>query len=267
MKRMKGWIGLGVWIGSVAVGMGQVLDAADRMKLAVALAHPDRPAEDRQRDIDRKPEQVLEFFSLRPGMKVADLMAGGGYYTEILSRYLGKEGTVYAQNNAIALRRFAADAMDRRLNGRDLDNVVRVDRELEDPGLPEGELDAVIMGLFYHDAYWMGVDREAMNRAIFKALKPGGTYGVFDHHAEAGSRDRDVESLHRVDAEMVRREIRDAGFEWFGAGDMLRNRDDDRTQNVFDPAIRGKTDRFVFRFRKPVEKAEGEGTESGGVER
>jgi predicted methyltransferase len=245
---------MAVWAGLSVGAQGQLLDAADRMQLAVVLSHPDRPAEDKQRDIDRKPDRVLEFFSIRPGMKVADLMAGGGYYTEILSRYVGDQGTVYAQNNAVALQRFAAAAMDKRLQGRDLHNVVRLDRELEDPGLPAGELDAVILVLFYHDTYWMDVDREAMNRAVFQALKPGGTYGILDHHAEKDSGDRDTQRLHRVDAELVRQEIRAAGFEWFGSDNLLHNPDDDHSLSVFDPTIRGKTDRFVFRFRKPAEK-------------
>lgn len=250
--KLLAWCGCCCWMGGAVPGSAQVLEETNRMKLALVLTHPDRPEADKQRDLDRKPDQVIEFFSIRPGMKVADLMAGGGYYTEILSRYLGPEGTVYAQNNRIARERFADKAMAKRLDGRALDNVVRLDRELEDPGLPEGELDGVVLGLFYHDSYWMKVDRAAMNQAVFRALKPGGAYGVFDHHAEAGSGDRDVQTLHRVDAEMVRKEILDAGFEWFGKSSVLRNPDEDRTVNVFDPSIRGKTDRFLFRFRKPV---------------
>lgn len=104
--------------------------------IASALANPLRPAADRKRDGDRKPGKVLAFFGVGPGMQAADMMAGGGSYTEILSRALGEKGKVYAQNNAVALGKFAAKAMDKRFNGRDLKNVVRLDRELEDPGLP-----------------------------------------------------------------------------------------------------------------------------------
>jgi len=115
----------------------------------------------------------------------------------------------------------------------------------------DASADAMLMILFYHDTYWQEIDRRAMNRAVFDALKPGGLYGIVDHHAEAGSGSRDVKSLHRVDAELVKREILAAGFEFDAESDGLRHPEDDRSANVFDAGIRGRTDRFVFRFRKP----------------
>jgi predicted methyltransferase len=219
--------------------------------VAAAVAHPDRPESDRQRDADRKPAEVLRFYGVAPGMKVADLMAGGGYFTELLSRLVGEEGHVYAQNNAVALKRFADAAMTERLKDGRLANVTRLDRELEDPGLPAGELDAAFLVLFYHDTYWMKVDRPAMNRQVLAALKPGGIYAVIDHHAQAGSGDRDVQRLHRVDAQLVKKEILAAGFELVEESDLLRHPEDDRTRNVFTPGLRGKTDQFIYKFRKP----------------
>lgn len=219
-----------------------------------AIEHENRPEEDKQRDADRKPAEVLTFAGLRPQMTVADLMAGGGYYTEIVARAVGDNGKVYAQNNAVALQRFADRAMNKRLEGRDLKNVVRLDRELEDLGIPERSVDLAMLVLFYHDTYWMNVDRRKMNEQVMKALKPGGIYLVIDHHAEEGSGDRDVKTLHRVDAAMVKKEVLAAGFEWVGDSNVLRYPDDDRKTNVFDPKIRGKTDQFTYKFRKPREK-------------
>ncbi len=220
--------------------------------LRQAVESEARPEEDRARDTDRRPYEVLTFFEIRPGMKVAELMSGRGYYAEILSRAVGPEGVVYAHNSPYVVERFAGEALDARLGRPGLENVVRLEQELEDPGLARGELDAVLMILFYHDTYWMETDRARMNQAIFDALAPGGLFGVIDHHAEPGSGARDVKSLHRVEAEMVKAEILAAGFALEGESDLLRHPDDDRTKSVFDDDLRGKTDRFVYRFRKPA---------------
>lgn len=228
-----------------------VTDTQLSQLLLNAVAHPDRPTADRDRDPDRRPAEILHFSGVKPGMAVADLMAGGGYYSEVLARVVGNQGRVYAQNNAIALKRFADKAMAQRLRDDRLPNVTRWDRELEDLGLPPESIDLAMMVLFYHDTYWMKLDRPAMNQQILASLKPGGTFIVIDHHAEPDSGDRDVQSLHRVDADLVKQEILHAGFEWVESSDLLRHPEEDRTINVFKPAIRGKTDRFVFKFRKP----------------
>ncbi|MCV6604371.1 MAG: methyltransferase domain-containing protein [Porticoccaceae bacterium] len=227
------------------------LTEADRAALQAALQHPNRPAQDKAADDNRKPAQLLAFFGIKKGMQVADMMSGRGYYAEILSRYLGPDATVYAQNNSIALGRFADKAMNKRLNGRDLDNVVRLDRELEEPGFPVAKLDAVLLGLFYHDSYWMKADRHKMNRAIYDSLKPGGVFALWDHRAEPGSGHRDVQTLHRVDEALVIKEVVAAGFVLEASTELLANPEDNHTINVFDPQIRGETDRFVLRFRKP----------------
>ena len=217
-----------------------------------AVAATGRPADDRARDGDRKPGAILRFFEIAPGQRVAELMTGRGYYADLLSRVVGPQGGVLAQNNAFVVKRFADGPLSERLANPELANVTRVDAELENPGLPNG-LDAVLLILFYHDTYWQEVDRRAMNRSVFAALKPGGLYGVVDHHAEKGSGSRDVKSLHRIDAELVKSEILEAGFVLDAESDALRHPEDDRRANVFDEGIRGKTDRFVFRFRKPHE--------------
>lgn len=184
-------------------------------------------------------------------MNVADIMGAKGYYTEILARAVGSSGAVYAQNNRFVLAKFAEGPLSARLEHPDLKNVVRVDIELDEVGLSEGEIDVALMVLFYHDSVWMEADRGVMNKNIFNALKPGGVFGVIDHHAEAGSGTRDVERLHRIDAEVVKREILAAGFELREESDLLRHPQDDRAVNVFDDTIRGKTDRFIYKFTKP----------------
>ena len=216
-----------------------------------AVASSARPASDTARDADRKPAEILRFYGIAPGMNVAELMSGRGYYAEILAAAVGESGKVYVQNNQFVLERFAEKDITERLAKPQLKNAVRLDREIDDPGLPAGELDAALMILFYHDTYWMEADREKMNRAVFEALKPGGTYGIVDHHAEPGSGPRDVKTLHRVDAALVKKEVLAAGFEWVGESDVLAHPEDDRSANVFDDGLRGKTDRFAYRFRKP----------------
>ncbi|MCG8422475.1 MAG: SAM-dependent methyltransferase [Proteobacteria bacterium] len=236
---------------SGVAGPGAAAEATVHDALRAAVASELRPVEDQVRDAVRKPYEVLQFFGIRPGMTVADMMAGSGYYTEILSRAVGHKGRVYTQNNKFVLERFAEKPLSARLAHPDMANVTRLDRELEDLGLPAGKLDAVLMILFYHDTYWMNVDRVAMNRAIFDSLKPGGIFGVIDHRAQSGSGARDVKTLHRVDAEQVKKELLAVGFELDSESDLLSHPGDDRTSNVFAPDIRGKTDRFIYRFRKP----------------
>jgi predicted methyltransferase len=284
MSTRRTWIVLG-WIASIAVigcgssgsGNGQAnspdetaaaqtgqtdkaaADQADRAgqadgadAVAAAVAHPGRPEDDRARDADRKPDEVLRFFGIRPGMKVAELMAGTGYYVELLGRVVGPEGHVYAQNSDFIVNRFPMDKLEARLARPELAHVEHVVQELDALALPEGQLDAILMVLFYHDTYWMKVDRARMNAGIFAALAPGGIYGVIDHVAEDGSGERDVKSLHRGDVAMIKQEILDAGFEFVGESEALRHPEDDRTRSAFDKTIRGKTDRVVYKFRKPA---------------
>jgi len=224
------------------------MQTQDTDRLTTAMAA--RPPEDIARDANRKPLEVLEFFEVGPGDTVVELMAGSGYYADVLARVVGDDGKVYAQNSPFVLKRFAEGPLTERLKDPALSHVSRLDTELEEPGLPKG-LDAVVMVLFYHDTYWQEVDRAAMNAAVFAALAPGGVFGIVDHHAEAGSGDRDVKTLHRVDKALVTAELIAAGFELAEESDLLRHPEDDRTTNVFAPEMRGQTDRFVLKFRVP----------------
>ena len=223
--------------------------------IAAALSDPSRPAADMVRDNDRHPGEVLAFAGVRSGAKVADLIPGGGYFTRILSKAVGPKGRVYAyvpdELTKLAKREPAVNAI-----ARDpaYPNVTVILNTLPNFGAPE-KLDLVFTAQNYHDMHdkFMGpADLSVVNRQVFRALKPGGVYLVLDHSAEPGSGLRDTETLHRIDSAVVKSEVTAAGFVFEGETTVLRNASDPRKANVYDPSIRGKTDQFVYKFRKPA---------------
>lgn len=233
----------------VLVLTGVLVNLAQAQDYAAILANPVRPEEDRALDAGRKPAEVLKFFGVKPGDKVADIMAGGGYYTVILSLVVGPKGIVYSTNNAF-IKGFVKDKLDVRLQNPAFANVKHIDGEVDKLALPtDGSLDFVLIHLNYHDLVLKNDNRAAMNKAIFTALKPGGVYGVVDHYAKDGSGSEFTESLHRIDKALVVKEVTAAGFVLAKEGDMLRHPEDPRTEGVFKH--RGETDRFVLRFEKP----------------
>jgi predicted methyltransferase len=220
--------------------------AAPSPAILAAVAHEDRPSADRKADARRKPAEILDFAGLGPGMQVADLMAGDGWYTELLSHLVGPEGRVYAQNNTVSYGRYGFRLRVRVQHGipwrwfteRRLPNVSVLENDLETlEEIPEGELDAALMVNFYHDTYWMGVDRVAMLARILSCLKPGGA--------------SEAKRLHRVEGAQVVREVTEAGFVLDAKSDLLRNPDDALGTSVFEEGTRGYTDRFILRFVKP----------------
>lgn len=219
-----------------------------------AVDHEDRWKPDRARDENRKPAEVLSFFGIEPGMRVIDCMGGDGYYSELLSRVVGDEGRVWIQNNPFVVERFVDRPLKARMKDDRLPNLTRLDAELDDMGLPD-EVDAVVLVRFYHDFYWMGNDRAKFNAQVLEALVPGGVYCVLDHHAEEGSGSRDNQTLHRIDMELVKKEILEAGFVLDGSSDCLADPEDTRDWNIFKEGgrYRDSTDRFVLRFKKPLE--------------
>jgi len=220
--------------------------------LEAKLASPGRAEEDRARDAGRKPAAVVAFLGIEPGMTVVDLIAAGGYYTEVLSIAVGPDGKVYAQNTKFVLEfRDGANAraIGARLADGRLPNVERLDREIADLGLPPDSIDAAVTALNFHDIY-NGAGPEAAAgflKAVRAILKPGGVLGIVDHSGGVG----DDEKLHRIDEKLAVAAAHQAGFEVEATSDVLRNPDDDRTKNVFEPEVRGHTDRFVLRLRKP----------------
>ncbi|HWM87561.1 MAG TPA: SAM-dependent methyltransferase [Kofleriaceae bacterium] len=219
--------------------------------LQAAVDAPGRKAEDKARDADRKPYETMQFFGIAPGMKVAELMTVGGYYGELLARAVGPQGKIYLHNNKVATEKFAEPELSKRLEQPDLAHVTKLVTELEEPGLPAGELDTVLMILFYHDTYWLKTDRKRMNAAVFAALKPGGVYGIIDHQTAKGAGAKQAEKLHRVEKDLVIKEVKAAGFVLDAESELLSRPEDDHKKNVFDKSIRGKTDQFILRFRKP----------------
>ncbi|MBL4596857.1 MAG: class I SAM-dependent methyltransferase [Robiginitomaculum sp.] len=223
-------------------------------QIAAAIAAPDRSETQTARDEARKPADILAFSTIKPGDMVVDLGAGSGYFSRLLSGLVGDEGKVIAQNSPAVLELFGASitpAMESLLSDRD--NVVSLTAQLDELELADNSLDAASILMFYHDAVWLPADRAKMNAGVFAALKPGGVFLVTDHHAIAGSGVDAVQSLHRIDAKVVRDDIIAAGFVLEAQSDVLRHPDDDRTLRVFDPTIRGKSDRFVYLFRKAKE--------------
>jgi len=198
---------------------------------------------------------MLAFFGIAPGMRVAEIGAGGGYTSELLARVVGPTGKVYAQNSPFILEKYANVPWTARLSKPAMANVIRADREFDDPLPPEAtNLDAVLIVLFYHDTVHLGADRNKMNQAIFKALKPGGVYGIVDHSAPAGSGLADVKTTHRIDEKTLIAEVEQNGFKLDAEADFLRNPNDTRDWNDSPReagAKRGTSDRFVLRFKKP----------------
>jgi predicted methyltransferase len=220
-----------------------------------AVDAPDRSADDRALDAGRHPAEMLSFFGIAPGQRVAELFAGGGYTAELLARTVGDTGQVFGQNNRLILDRFARAPWEARLAKPVDHNVVRVDRELDAPLPPEAhDLDAVLLVLAYHDTVWMHTDRAAMNRAVYRALRPGGVFGIVDHSAVAGSGLRDVQTFHRIEESSLVEEVLAAGFRLDAEADFLRNPSDPRDWNDSPRAAgnrRGTSDRFVLRFVRP----------------
>lgn len=216
---------------------------------------PDRSAEDRALDPGRHPVGLLEFLGLQPGMKVAEISAGGGYTTELLARAVGPTGVVYGTNAKVILERFAEKPWGERLKKPIMTNVIRVDREFDEP-LPADakNLDLVINNLFYHDTVWMKVDRDKMNRAIYSSLRPGGAYVVIDHSARAGHGTSDAQTLHRIEEQVLRAEVEKAGFRLAAESKFLRNPDDTRDWSASPRTAgekRGTSDRFALKFVRP----------------
>ena len=239
----------------VAAAPTSVANVEVTAAVAQALAAPDRAEADRALDAGRKPEQWLSFFGIAPGQHVAEIAAGGGYTTELLARIVGPSGSVIGENPSIFLQRFAEKPWSERLAKPVMKNVVRSDGEPAAP-FPAGTtgLDAVLSVLVYHDTVWQGVDRAAMNRAVFTALRPGGVYGIIDHSGRPGTGATETESLHRIEESVLRAEVTQAGFVLDGEATFLRNPADTRDWSA-SPRVagekRGTSDRFVLRFKKP----------------
>jgi predicted methyltransferase len=217
-----------------------------------ALADPARPPEEKARDDARKAAVVVEFAGVKPGDKVADLFPGSGYFTHIFAKVVGPKGVVYG---VVRQANKGSDALG---SNPAFPNIKIAAQPWED-FKPSQKLDVVFNSQFYHDLFnpEYGADRGGpegvakVNKAIYAALKPGGVYVIVDHAGRPGTGYSEMNTLHRIEESVVKEELTKAGFVLEAESEVLHNPDDPRTANVFDPSIRGKTDQFMLRFRKP----------------
>ena len=234
-----------------------IAGASINLAVAEALASPDRIEKDRQSDPFRRPDLVLSFFEIKPGMTVLDLFSGGGYYTEIVSRVVGEQGAVVAHNNEAYLAYARAD-IDVRFADNRLGNVRRITSEADALSLPDSTFDAALIMLTWHDFYyldeengWPPIDEEALIRNLCTSMKPGAVLGLTDHVAAEGSTpEESAQVLHRIDPERIRSDLEGSCFEYEAELNVLRNPGDDLSQPMFAEGIRGKTDRIVYKFRR-----------------
>lgn len=207
-----------------------------------ALGNPERPQSEKNLDAARKPAEVLAFYGVKRGDTVADILAARGYYTAILSQVVGPKGVVYSVNPS------SRPEINERWKKPGYENVKTVDGPLDKVALPQdGSLDFVIIHLNYHDL--APETRIAMNKRIFGALKKGGTYGVVDHSAKDGTGNEAAKTLHRIDKQLVIKEVTGSGFTLAKEGTMLRKPEDTRDFSVIK--VHNKDDRFVLAFVKP----------------
>ncbi|HZZ89938.1 MAG TPA: methyltransferase domain-containing protein [Caulobacteraceae bacterium] len=222
--------------------------------IAAAVASPSRPDADKARDEARKPAEVLAFAGVKPGEQVLELIPGGGYFTRVLSGAVGPSGHVTE-----AVPQVGGGDMSKNSNGVAADphfgNVTEVAFTPDMLGKTPGQYDLIWTSQNYHDLHLprLSLDVPGLDKQIFAALKPGGEFFIEDHAAAPGA---DVvttaDTLHRIDEAAVKKEVEAAGFEFVGESPVLHNPADDHTLKVFDPAIRGHTDQFLLKFRKPA---------------
>ena len=236
------FLSLSVMAGSIEEFVREAVEDSSRIDAA------------RERDSSRKPAEILAFSEIAPGDSVLEIAPGGGYYTGLLSRVVGADGKVHAVDPERIFEQFpkAREGFPGYMAEDPRDNVDYSVQFLDQISI-DGKVDQVWMVLYYHDTIWTGEDRAAMNRAFFEMLEPGGEYIVVDHHGLAGAGASITQELHRMDADTARADLEAAGFILVDESKVLANPDDPRNDSVFSPERRGKTDRFVWKYRKPAD--------------
>jgi len=237
-----------VFVGLVAAMAGGPASAQTALDYAALLAAPDRSEADRTADQRRDPLPFLSFAGVRPGMKVLDMGAGGGYSTELMARAVAPNGVVYGQNPPDLGERPKA-AFAARMATPAAKNIVADAAPFDDP-VPPGvhDLDLVTFLFYYHDTAYMNVDRAQMNRKLYAALKPGGFLIVADHSALPGQGLSVVKTLHRIEETTERQEIEAAGFKLVGEGNFWRSAEDTHDFPSYKPTV--PVDNFVLKFQK-----------------
>jgi predicted methyltransferase len=261
MLRARWWMAGFVFVLTAVLAGGGAYSKGSRVAdtpayITQAVADTTRPEADTKRDSDRHPALTLTFAGVKPGDQVGELIPGGGYFTRLLSAVVGPKGKVYAlvpprRPDAPADAPDAAARLQPITSDAHYANVSVSVHKVAQLDLPQG-LDLVWTSQNYHDFHNVpDINVADIDKAVFKALKPGGTFLVLDHAAEAGSGFRDTATLHRIDPEAVKKEVQSVGFKFVGSSDVLRNKADPHTAKVFEGDIRGHTDQFIFKFKKP----------------
>jgi len=214
----------------------------------------DRSDEDRKLDAGRHPAELLSFLGVAPGQRIVEIGSYQGYTAELLGRAVAPTGKVYAQDPA-NFNKFTTKVWEGRKGNPAMKNIVHIERPFDAPVPTDAkDLDAVVCGLFYHDMVWLKIDRAKMNGVVFKALRPGGVYFIYDHSAREGTGVGDAKTLHRIEEKVVRSEVESAGFKLAATASFLRHPEDKRDWDASDEApaeLRGTSDRFVLKFVKP----------------
>lgn len=226
--------------------------------ITAAVQDSGRPQSDTKRDALRKPAATLAFAGVKPGEKVAELIPAAGYYTRLLSKIVGPSGHVYmmtppAPKNPRPGRPSMTDMANAIAQNPEYSNVSVVSLAQPGPGLGLPEpVDLVWTTENYHDLHnGPSADIAAFDKRVFDALKPGGIFFIEDHAAASDADPSVTHTLHRINPNQVKKELKAAGFEYLGQSTILRNPEDPHTKIVFDPSIRSHTDRFMFKFKKP----------------
>lgn len=240
-------------LAAVATLAASAASAQVPANITAALTDPARPAAETAVDGARKPGEVLALAGVKPGDKVADLVMGGGYFTRILSVAVGPTGHVHAYQPAEFIAFGANYGKSLKEVSAAYKNITPLSMGFGALDLPDG-LDLVLTVQNYHDLHLKPFPADTaakVNAEVFKSLKTGGVYLIVDHEAKAGTGIADADTLHRIDIAAVKQEVEAAGFKLESESQLLDTPADPRTANVFDPAIRGKTDQFILKFRKP----------------
>ena len=226
--------------------------AAPSAAVVAAVADKGRPAADTARDANRKPAEMMEFAGVKPGDKVADFIPGGGYFTRIFSKAVGPKGKVYAVTNPPPATSTTPPAILGIAADPQYGNITVVSTGIGSFALPE-QVDVFWTAQNYHDLFARArnIDIAKVDKLIYDSIKPGGVFIVLDHAAAPGTPIDPDDKLHRIDPAHVKKQLESSGFKYEGESTVLRNPADDHTKAVFDPSIRGKTDQFVYKFRKP----------------
>ncbi len=211
-----------------------------------------RPAADTERDINRKPKEVLKFANINPGQVIVDYIPGGGYFTRIFSNAVGKNGKVYSLTPQLFIDKFAKGVIPNISSEQGHENNIGLASNNDNLNIPQN-IDVFWTAQNYHDVrlYLGDGTTQKLNQAVFAALKSGGYYIILDHSGKPNLSEEGIKNLHRIDVNTVIKEVTEAGFVLDASSEILKNPADDLTLNVFDPAIRGKTDQFILRFKKP----------------